>query len=224
MTPRVGTVLSLPGALVAEIVGRHFDVVWVDLEHGALGRRDMQDAVIGVQASGAAAYVRVPLAESFAAILDAGADGIVVPRVESAAQAREAVDRLRLAPAGSRGFGPRRLAVRPGPDVPACVVQIETARGVEAVADVARVDGLEALVVGCADLSYDLGAPLRFEARSLRAALATVGDAAESAGVAFGVAGMPPATVPARAGLVIIGSDIRIFDAALAEAAACLTT
>jgi 2-keto-3-deoxy-L-rhamnonate aldolase RhmA len=223
MTPRVGTVLSLPGALVAEIVGRHFDVVWVDLEHGALGRRDMQDAVIGVQASGAAAYVRVPLAESFAAILDAGADGIVVPQVESAVQAREAVDRLRLAPAGSRGFGPRRLAVRPGPDVPACVVQIETARGVEAAPDVARVEGLEALVVGCADLSYDLGEPLRFEARSLRAALATVGDAAESAGVAFGVAGMPPAGVPERAGLAIIGSDIRIFDAALAEAAACLT-
>ena len=224
MTPRVGTVLSLPGALVAEVVGRHFDVVWVDLEHGALGRRDMQDAVIGVQASGADAYVRVPLAESFAPILDAAADGIVVPHVESAAEARDALDRLRLAPAGSRGYGPRRLAVRPGPDAPACVVQIETGRGVEAAAEIARVEGLEALVVGCADLSYDLGEPLRFEAERLRAAIAAVADAAEAAGVAFGVAGLPPAAVPARAGLVITGSDIRIFDAALAEAAACLTT
>jgi 2-keto-3-deoxy-L-rhamnonate aldolase RhmA len=224
MRPRVGTVLSLPGALVAEIVGRHFDVVWVDLEHGALGRRDMQDAVIGIQASGARAYVRVPLAESFAAVLDAGADGIVVPHVECAAQAHEAVGRLRLAPAGSRGYGPRRLAVRSGPDVPACVVQIETVRGVDAAADIARAEGVEALVVGCADLSYDLEEPLRFDSPSLRAALATVGDAAESAGVVFGVAGMPPVAVPQRAGLVITGSDIRIFDAALAEAAACLTT
>ena len=224
MTPRVGTVLSLPGALVAEGVGRHFDVVWVDLEHGALGRRDMQDAVIGVQASGAAAYVRVPLAESFAPILDAAADGIVVPHVESAAEAREALERLRRAPAGSRGYGPRRLAVRPGPDTPACVVQIETGRGVEAAAEIARLTGIEALVVGCADLSYDLGEPLRFEAERVRAAIAAVADAAEAAGVVFGVAGLPPAAVPARAGLVITGSDIRIFDAALAEAAACLTT
>lgn len=223
MTPRVGTVLSLPGVLVAEVVGRHFDVVWVDLEHGALGRRDMQDAVIGIQASGADAYVRVPLADSFAPILDAGADGVVVPHVESASQAGEAVDRLRLAPAGSRGYGPRRLAVRPALDPPGCVAQVETAHGVEAAGEIARVDGLEALVVGCADLSHDLGEPLRFDSPSLQAAMAAVGEATKAAGITFGVAGLPPAATPQHAGLVITGTDIGIFDAALAEAA-CPTT
>jgi 2-keto-3-deoxy-L-rhamnonate aldolase RhmA len=220
MTARVGTVLSLPGALVAELVGRHFDVVWIDLEHGALGPRDMQDAVIGVQASGADAYVRVPLDAPFAAILDAAADGVVVPCVESAEQAEEAVARLRPAPAGSRGYGPRRLAVRPGPERPGCVLQVETGRGVEAAAAIARVPGVDALVVGCADLTHDLGEPLCFGAPALGAALAEVHEAAERAGVAFGVAGLPDAEVPAYARLVITGSDIRLFDAALARAAA----
>jgi len=220
MTARVGTVLSLPGALVAELVGRHFDVVWIDLEHGALGPRDMQDAVIGVQASGADAYVRVPLDAPFAAILDAAADGVVVPCVESAEQAAEAVARLRPAPAGSRGYGPRRLAVRPGPERPGCVLQVETRRGVEAAAAIATVPGVDALVVGCADLTHDLGEPLCFRAPAVAAALAAVHDAAERAGVVFGVAGLPDAEVPRYAELVITGSDIRLFDAALARAAA----
>jgi 2-keto-3-deoxy-L-rhamnonate aldolase RhmA len=220
MTARVGTVLSLPGALVAELVGRHFDVVWIDLEHGALGPREMQDAVIGVQASGADAFVRVPLGEPFAAILDAAADGVVVPRVESADEAAEAADRLRPAPAGSRGYGPRRLAVRPGPERAGCVVQIETRRGVEAAAAIAAVPGVDAVVVGCADLTHDLGDPLCFDSAGLRAALAAVREAAEEAGVVFGVAGLPDAAVPERARLVITGSDIRLFDAALAGAAA----
>jgi 4-hydroxy-2-oxoheptanedioate aldolase len=220
MTARVGTVLSLPGALIAELVGRHFDVVWIDLEHGALGPRDMQDAVIGVQASGADAYVRVPLDAPFAAILDAAADGIVVPGVESAEQAAEAAARLQPAPAGSRGYGPRRLAVRPGPERAGCVLQIETRRGVEAAAAIAGVPGVDAVVVGCGDLTHDLGAPLCFDSDELRASLAAVRGAAEAAGVVFGVAGLPAATVADGAGLVITGSDIRLFDAALARAAA----
>lgn len=217
---RVGTVLSLPGALVAEMVGRHFDVVWIDLEHGALGPREMQDAIIGVQASGADAYVRVPLAAPFTAILDAAADGVVVPCVESAEQAAEAVERLRPAPDGSRGYGPRRLAVRPGPERPGCVVQIETRRGVGNADAIASVAGIDALVVGCADLTHDLGDPLCFDSPELRAALAAVREAAGGAGREFGVAGLPESAVPDGAGLVITGSDIRLFDAALARAAA----
>jgi 4-hydroxy-2-oxoheptanedioate aldolase len=220
VTARVGIVLSLPGALVAELVGRHYDVVWIDLEHGALGPRDMQDAVIGVQASGAEAFVRVPLETPFAAILDDAADGIVVPGVESADQAAEVVSRLRPVPAGSRGYGPRRLAVRPGPEHPGCVLQIETRRGVETAAAIAGVPGVDALVVGCADLTHDLGEPLDFDSPDLRAALDAVRAAAERAGVVFGLAGLPDAAVPDDAGLVITGSDIRLFDAALARAAA----
>ena len=222
MSARVGTVLSLPGTLVAELVGRHFDLVWIDLEHGALGPRDMQEAVIGVQASGADAFVRVPLGSPFAAILDAAADGIVVPCVETADHAADAVARLRHAPTGARGYGPRRLAVRPGPERPSCVVQIETRRGVAAARAIAAVPGVDALVVGCADLTHDLGEPLCFDSAEVRASLAAVREAAEGASVVFGVAGLPAGAAPEGAGLVITGTDIRLFDAALAQAAAAV--
>lgn len=217
---RIGTVLSLAGAAIAEVVARHFDFVWIDLEHGALGHGDTQDAIIGVQASGAEALVRAPLATSFAPMLDAGADGIVVPRVESAGEAEAAVARLRLPPAGTRGYGPRRLAVRPMLAPPACVVQIETLRGVEQAGAIAAVDGVDALVVGCADLSHELGEPLLFETPAMCSALTAVGEAARVAGATFGVAGAPRMSLPPDAGLVVVGCDVRIFDAALSEAAA----
>jgi len=217
---RVGTVLSLAGAAIAELVARHFDFVWIDLEHGALSRGDMQDAIIGIQASGAEALVRAPLATSFAPMLDAGADGIVVPRVESAAAAKEAVARLRLPPAGVRGYGPRRLAVRPALAPPACVLQIETQQGVDEAHAIAAVDGVDAVVVGCADLSHELGEPLMFDTPAMCSALAAVADAARAAGVTFGVAGAPRVGLPPDTGLIVAGCDVRIFDAALADAAA----
>jgi 4-hydroxy-2-oxoheptanedioate aldolase len=217
---RVGTVLSLSGVALAELLARHFDVVWIDLEHGALSLSDMQDAVIGVQASGAAALVRLPLASSFAPSLDAGADGIVVARVDTAEEAEEAARRIRLPPAGTRGYGPRRVAVRPCVEPPACVVQIETVRGVEDAARIASVAGVDALVVGCADLSHELGEPLLFETPRMRSAIDAVRDAARSRGVQFGVAGLPADGAPADADVVIVSCDIRIFDAALAAAAA----
>ena len=216
---RVGTVLSLGGVALAELLGRHFDVVWIDLEHGALSLGDMQDAVIGVQASGAAALVRLPFASSFAPSLDAGADGVVVARVETAEQAAEAVRRIRLPPAGARGYGPRRVAVRPCVEPPSCVVQIETMRGVEDAGRIASVDGVDALVVGCADLSHDLGEALVFDTPRMRSAIDAVQAAARSGGTRFGVAGVPAGNVPADADVVIVSCDIRIFDAALADAA-----
>jgi 4-hydroxy-2-oxoheptanedioate aldolase len=217
---RVGTVLSLPGAALAELVARHFDAVWIDLEHGALGAAEMQDAIVGIQASGAAALVRMPPACSLAPALDAGADGVVVPRVESARVAVAAVARLRLPPAGRRGYGPRRLAVRPAPEPPACVIQVESPAGVGAAAEIAAVPGVGALVVGCADLSFELGEPLAFDTPAMAAALGAVQRAAREAGVLFGVAGLPAERVPPGAELVITGCDVRIFDAALAAAAA----
>ena len=222
MTPRVGTVLSLPGALVAEVVGRHFDVVWVDLEHGALGRRDMQDAVIGVQASGAAAYVRVPLAESVRRRSSTPPPTASWCRAWSRRPRRaEAVDRLRRAPGRLARLrpAPPRGAARPRAR-PACVVQIETRRGVEAAAAIAaRAGRRRARRRLRRSLATTSASRCASKPRRLRAALAAVRRCGGGGGRRLRrrrPARRPPC--PARAGLVITGSDIRIFDAALAEA------
>jgi 2-keto-3-deoxy-L-rhamnonate aldolase RhmA len=56
----IGTVLSLPGAALAELAGTAFDFAWIDLEHGALGLGDMQAMAVGLAAAGCAAHVRLP--------------------------------------------------------------------------------------------------------------------------------------------------------------------
>jgi 4-hydroxy-2-oxoheptanedioate aldolase len=216
----VGTVLSVPGAFYAELLARHFDFAWIDLEHGALGPAEMQDAVIGVQAAGTSALVRIPIDASFSPSLDAGADGIVVPRVRTARGAEAIVRRLRHAPEGVRGFGPRRLAVWPRTEQPACVIQIEDLAGVHASVEIARVEGVDALVVGMADLSFELGEPLVLDAPPLCSAVDAVRSAAAAAGIPFGLAGLPlEAAAVAAADLVVISSDVRLLDGALAAVA-----
>ena len=84
--------------------------MWIDLEHGALASADVQALAIAARAGGAASLVRVRHAHDRAigAALDAGADGIVVPRLEGVDDAACVVERLSYPPVGSRGFAARR--------------------------------------------------------------------------------------------------------------------
>lgn len=235
--PRIGTVLSLPGATLAELAGSALDLAWIDLEHGALGPSDVPPLAIGLRAAGCEAHVRLERAEPGAVggIADAGVDGVVAPCVETAAQAAALVAALRYPPEGARGFGPRRAGgygrvarywAAPESRV-ALTVQVESPAGVEAAPAIAAVDGVDAIVVGCADLSLALGAPLDLRSRPLREAVGAVARAAQSAGVTFGLA-VPddPATVAALAppatGVLICSADVRLYAGAVDAAVASL--
>jgi 4-hydroxy-2-oxoheptanedioate aldolase len=220
----VGTVLALPGVALAELTAAPFDLVWIDLEHGALDVRDAQELTIAVQRAGCAAAVRVPGHDfdRLAAVLDAGPDGIVVPGVQSADQAQDLGERLRYPPLGSRGYGPRRVAREPAD--PAVLVQIETAGGLGAASEIASLPGVDALVVGCADLSFALGAPHELATPEMASAVAEVRQAARAAGIAFGIAGSSPAEeLAADATLLIYSVDVRVYAQAMADVAARLS-
>lgn len=223
----IGSVLSLADPVLAELTCRSLDFAWIDLEHGALTVRDAQSLTLAVQSTGCTAHVRLPSTscESLAAILDCGVDGIVAPQVESAAQARELVSRLWYPPAGRRGFGPRRAGgfgrtprfwASPAARV-RCTVQIESPDGVEAAGDIAAVDGVDALIVGCADLSMALRSPQALDAGPLVAACERVADAAAEAGIGFGIAAAgDPREVAAlawRAEFVLTSADVRLYAA-----------
>jgi 2-keto-3-deoxy-L-rhamnonate aldolase RhmA len=224
-----GTLITLPGCAWAELVAGSFDYLCVDLEHAALGAGDLQDAVIGAQAAGAAALARVPLASPLLTpALDCGVDGIVAPMVADAATARAYVDRMRYPQAGQRGFGPRR-SVRTSAADPALIVQIETAAAVERAPAIAAVDGVDALLVGTSDLSFDLGVPLDLEDERLRASAAAVRDAAREEGRAFGLAGrLEPSSLgpelEGAASLVALSTDAALCAAAFDEVVAAWTT
>ena len=229
----VGTVLTLPGAALAELLAEPFDLVWIDLEHGALDLTAAQDLLIGAQAAGAQALVRLPADDHrrMAAMLDAGADGVVLADVGDADTVAAAAERLTHPPDGVRGYGLRRAATRgrtsaAAPPRPTLWAQIESAEGVAAAGAIAAVPCVDALAVGTADLSFALGVPLQQDAPELHAAVAAVREAC-AGNAAFGVAGVldgaPPALL-AGAAFAIHGTDARLWSAAADGAAARIRT
>jgi 4-hydroxy-2-oxoheptanedioate aldolase len=226
--PLAGTVLSVADAALAELVCERLDFVWIDLEHGQLGPRDVQLLAIAARAAGCAALVRLPRAdcERLPALLDAGVDGVVAPRVEDAATARRLVEQLRHPPLGTRGIAPRRGNAYGRAGTPrqlACVVQIESAAGVEHAAEIASVDGVDALVVGCSDLALELGTAGELGSDVVLDAVRVVQQAAADAGVASGVAAFGDAATLAqliggRSTMVVFSSDVRLYAGAVDDA------
>ena len=188
----LGTVVTLPEPALGELTASAVDFVWIDCEHGALGAADVQGLAIAARAAGAASLVRLlgPCDPAIGRVLDSGAEGVVVPRVESAAEAARAAERLRYPPDGSRGFAARRGSWygRDLPSLPpaACMIQLESMGAIEEAEAIAAVDGVDALVVGCADLALALGEHPGTLSETFRAALAHVQRAAEAAGWPLG--------------------------------------
>jgi 2-keto-3-deoxy-L-rhamnonate aldolase RhmA len=228
----LGTVVTVPAVALAELIAEPLDFVWLDLEHGALDPADVPPLAVAARAAGCAAFARLASSDwsRVPAILDAGVDGVVAPRVESAAQARRLVDSLRHPPRGSRGFAARRAAGYGRAGVardPLCLVQIESAAGVEAAGEIAAVDGVDALVVGCADLALALDGTLEPSSRRVREAIAHVQRAAEAQGIASGIAGPEdPALLCELAAetstLLVCSADVRMYARAVDEAVARL--
>ncbi|MFI9008157.1 HpcH/HpaI aldolase/citrate lyase family protein [Actinosynnema sp. NPDC053489] len=153
--------------VVRATAGGGFDWACVDEQHGgAAGGRDNTGLIAAVRAAGVTPFVRVAWnrPELIGRALDSGADGVIVPMVDDVEQARAAAAATRFAPRGTRSFGPVRSVdavaltepARANADV-RCLVMIETVRGLDAVADIAAVDGVDGLFVGPFDLSLALG-------------------------------------------------------------------
>jgi 4-hydroxy-2-oxoheptanedioate aldolase len=203
----LGAVISLPDVVLAETIAEPFDLAWIDLEHGALGARDVAPLAVALRAAACEAHVRVGGAHSdaLAPALDAGVAGIVLPQASDPHAVEAFALRLRYPPDGGRGYGPRR-AGRHAPFRPALTAQIESPAGVhEARAIAAHVD---TLVVGTADLAMTMPQP------DIRAAVAEVERVAREAGTRFGLAGGDAAGLLALCAqppdVIVCAVDIRL--------------
>lgn len=164
----LGTMVTLPNAAVAEILADvGFDWLFIDGEHGPL---QTQEILSILQAVGhrTPCLVRVPSATEvpIKAALDLGADGIIVPQVNTAAQAANIVQWARYAPQGSRGVGLARAHgygrkfreyVENANEQTVVVVQAEHIQAVENIEEIVRVPGVDAVLLGPYDLSASLG-------------------------------------------------------------------
>lgn len=195
-----GTWLNLGSSLTAEMAGRAgFDWVLVDMEHGAGDQHSLVHQLQALDTTNAAGVVRIAWNEAprFKRVLDQGASGIMVPYVNTAEAARQAVAAMRYPPQGVRGVARSNRAAGFGQDFAAyfaeanenllTVVQIETAEAIANVEEIAAVEGVDVLFVGPLDLSVSLGIPGQSTHPDFRAAIRRVIDAARKAGKAAGI-------------------------------------
>jgi len=218
----VGTVVTMADPALAELVGSAIDFAWIDLEHSALDISDLPGIAIGLRAAEAGALVRLPRwdTERLQPVLDAGVDGVVAPRVETSDQVEELVRRLRYPPEGTRGFGPRRAGSygRGRPPRPLCVVQVESQRAIERIEEIAAVENVDAIVIGTADLSHDLGCRGAIT-DTVCVAVEAVRAAAEASAVPFGIAAGEPQLIAQLAGqtgtIGVLSVDVRLFARAI---------
>lgn len=135
------------------------DFVVIDAQHGVdLGKVDASLFTV-LAHYGVTGLVRVPEIDtaSIGRALDLGAAGIIVPLVETAADAQRAVHATRYAPNGGRSYGMQTRRVGPFDQTPFVAIQVETAEAVENVDAIAALDGVDALYIGPADLGLGIG-------------------------------------------------------------------
>jgi 2-keto-3-deoxy-L-rhamnonate aldolase RhmA len=164
------------GDVVQFFAGLGFDYIIIDMEHGSMDLSRARETILCARAFGVAPLVRVSEANYslITRALDAGAEGIVLPRVETRGQCQELVRCARYTPDGERGittFGGHN-DFAPVPDVPKflaernrnliLLVQLETQRGVENRQDILSVTGIDGTLVGTGDLALSLGYPGQF--------------------------------------------------------------
>jgi 2-dehydro-3-deoxyglucarate aldolase/4-hydroxy-2-oxoheptanedioate aldolase len=225
--------LSLGSVAVAETAARGApDAIVLDLQHGLWDRRELEAAIGAVPAS---VPVIVRVAENSAlaigTALDAGAEGVMVPMIESGAAAEQAVRYAKYPPQGVRSAG----GVRPLKDFGAYVrgaselavmVMIETAAGLAHAREIAAAAGVDMVFIGTGDLALSLqtaGADARHAE-----ACDQIHAACRAASRACGIfTGTREAALKGRTqgyGMVVAASDIDIVSRGFADATAAFRT
>ena len=160
--PAINGWLSIGNSFTAEIMAAQgYDSITIDMQHGALDYSHVLPMLQAMRASGVVPLARVPWREPGIVMkaLDAGAQGIICPMINSAAEAAEFVGYVRYPPHGQRSFGPTRAAIAYGGygtsanDEVLAFAMIETQEGVDNLEAIAATPGLDGIYVGPADLT-----------------------------------------------------------------------
>jgi 4-hydroxy-2-oxoheptanedioate aldolase len=168
-----GPFVGIPSAAIVELCGiAGFDYVVIDCEHSAIDFGACEEMVRAAELVGITPIVRVPGHDSRKILryLDIGAQGIMAPNVVSSDEARAIVDAARYAPVGKRGLGPGRAArygfveslgdyARQANEQVLVIAQLESVRALDDLDAIVGVRGIDAFMLGTADLSASMGYP-----------------------------------------------------------------
>jgi 4-hydroxy-2-oxoheptanedioate aldolase len=207
--PAFGVSIQFPAPELVEMVGElGFDWVMLDGEHGSITHGNVGPMVLAAERRGITPIVRPERNDpgTINKYLDQGAQGVQVPHVNTAAEARAAVAACRYYPEGARGLGGGRMSdfgygiatsdyvKAANADTLVCV-QIEDVAAMENLDEILAVEGVDVFFVGPTDLAQSLGYPGR---NSEPVVLETVRDVLRRIRVAGRAAGMPGAAEAAK--------------------------
>lgn len=222
-----GAWMLSPSADMAEILGyAGMDFLLLDHEHGQGSIDQAIGQLRAIKGSGCVGVLRVPSNDHIyiKRVLDAGVGGIMVPSVNSAEEARRVVDACRYAPAGIRGaFGGMRAmnyGFNPGYYETSfenllVVVQVENTRAIDAIPEMAAVEGIDVIFIGPRDLSATLGKLNQFDDPVVRGQIDRAAGAILAGGKLLGstaTSGKVAKEMAARGYRFIIpGSDVSLL-------------
>ena len=196
----VGTFLNLGAPQAVEVAGlAALDWLLIDLEHGAGTEADLLVQLYAAETTGVPALVRVEVNARLriGRALDQGAAGIMVPRLETTAEARDAASFVLYHPDGVRGIALLTRGaelgrvghgdVRRKSTTLPLIVQVENPSAVDHASEIAAIDGVDVLFVGPTDLTHSLGIPGDFANPAYLDAIRRVVAAAQGAGKEAGI-------------------------------------
>jgi 2-keto-3-deoxy-L-rhamnonate aldolase RhmA len=188
-------------AMIAAACG--FDAVYIDLEHNPTSLETAAGVCIAALGMGITPIARVTSHDPHDAtrMLDCGAQGVMVPHIQNAAEARAVVEACRFPPHGHRsaaGSVPALgYASLPQPEInrrlnesTLLIAMLETPHAIENVEAIAAVDGIDTLHIGSTDLSTEMGIAGDYQHPRMRAAFEAVAKAAKAHGKSMGVGGV----------------------------------
>ncbi|MBI4232509.1 aldolase [Candidatus Peregrinibacteria bacterium] len=198
--PLLGIFLQIPGPDIAEIVGHAgFDFSIIDTEHGMFGVDSAIQLVRACDAVGMASVIRVPFVSHthITQALDFGVSTVMVPRIETPEDARQAVAAAKFYPDGNRGVCPfTRAASYNALDEPdyykrsnadtAVLLQIEGHKGIANLDAILEVPNIDGILIGPFDLSHSLGIPGKVDDIRVIKAFKDIIKQAEKRGIAVG--------------------------------------
>lgn len=230
--------LASPGS--AEVLARTgFDSVTIDVQHGQSGVSEMITAIGAIALAGKPAFVRIPVGDTSLAAraLDAGAQGIICPMIQSAGEARALVEATRFPPLGRRSWGPHRALALSRLSAAEflhhdnrhnCIfAMIETTGALASLEEILSTEGIDGAYVGPNDLCVSLtgGREIRVGHPAVEQAMRDVAGAARRHGKRAGVYANSPDLAPGyrRLGfdLISVGSDIEFLRTQAEIALAC---
>ncbi len=229
----IGTFVNMGSAVAVEICGiAGMDWLVIDLEHGTGHESHLTGQLQAAALEPVPAIVRVEEASRprVARALDQGATGIMFPRLESADEVAAAIALTRYS--GDRGvatynragrFGTNAKVVKTADENVVGIVQIESRKAVKQASAIAAIDGVDVLFVGPGDLSHSMGKFGELEDAEFQESLATVVEAANSAGKTAGILVATADKVAAARALgfrfIAVGSDSTLLMGAAQRAA-----